>query len=168
MAQTVRIGLQCRRLGFSLWVGKIPLEEEMAAHSSILAWKIPWQRNLVGYSPWGFKETDMTEWLTHPLIRKKYRFSLFVVLMCCKVAWDTYSTIDVPRVYTHIYTCTHTYVLNRFFFYSFHCILFFNFIEVYLTYNIVCIIQIEILNPKMILADYSLFNFQKRHETQKC
>ena len=40
-----------------------PLEEEMATHSSILAWKIPGkyscpgksagQRSLVGYSPWG-------------------------------------------------------------------------------------------------------------------
>ena len=30
-----------RRCGFDLWVGKIPLEEEMATHSSILAWKIP-------------------------------------------------------------------------------------------------------------------------------
>ena len=24
------------------WVGKIPLEESMAAHSSVLAWRIPW------------------------------------------------------------------------------------------------------------------------------
>ena len=24
------------------WVGKIPLEKEMATHSSILAWRIPW------------------------------------------------------------------------------------------------------------------------------
>ena len=29
--------LQCRRPGFSPWVRKIPLEEEMATHSSILA-----------------------------------------------------------------------------------------------------------------------------------
>ena len=33
---------QCRRCRFGPWVGKIPLEEEMATHSSILAWKIPW------------------------------------------------------------------------------------------------------------------------------
>ena len=26
-----------------------PLEKEVAAHSSILAWKIPWTRSLVGY-----------------------------------------------------------------------------------------------------------------------
>ena len=28
--------------GFDPWVGKIPLEKEMATHSSTLAWKIPW------------------------------------------------------------------------------------------------------------------------------
>ena len=32
-------------------------------HSSTLAWKIPGQRNLVGYSPWGRKKLDMTEQL---------------------------------------------------------------------------------------------------------
>ena len=37
------------------------LEEEMATHSSILAWKIHGQRTLVGYSPWGLKESNMTE-----------------------------------------------------------------------------------------------------------
>ena len=39
-----------------------PLEKEMAAYSSTLAWKIP-QRSLVGYSPWDHKELDTTEWL---------------------------------------------------------------------------------------------------------
>ena len=33
------------------WEG--PLDEEMAIHSSILAWKIPWTENPGGYSPWG-------------------------------------------------------------------------------------------------------------------
>ena len=33
----------------------------MAAHSSTRAWKIHGQRSLVGYSPWGCKESDMTE-----------------------------------------------------------------------------------------------------------
>ena len=41
------------------------LEKEMATHSSILAWRIPWilprRRSLAGYSPWGRKESDMTE-----------------------------------------------------------------------------------------------------------
>jgi len=30
------------RCGFDPWVGKIPLEEDMATHSSVLACRIPW------------------------------------------------------------------------------------------------------------------------------
>ena len=42
-----------------------PLEESMATHSSILAWRIPnGQRSLVGYSLWGRKESDLTEQLS--------------------------------------------------------------------------------------------------------
>ena len=40
-----------------------PLEKEMATCSS-LAWEIAWthgQRSLVGHSPWGHKESDVTE-----------------------------------------------------------------------------------------------------------
>ena len=48
-------GIRVRSLGW-----EVPLEEEMATHSSILAWKIP-QRSLAGYSPWGHKELNMTE-----------------------------------------------------------------------------------------------------------
>ena len=39
---------------------KDPLEKEMAAHSSILAWRILQTEEPVGlYSPWGHKESDM-------------------------------------------------------------------------------------------------------------
>ena len=41
-----------------------PLEEEMATHSSSLAWRIPWTEEPAGYSPWGPTESDMTEQLT--------------------------------------------------------------------------------------------------------
>ena len=44
---------------------KDPLEKEMANHSSILAWRIPGQRSLVDYSPWGHNESDMTEQLNN-------------------------------------------------------------------------------------------------------
>ena len=33
---------QCRRCGFNPGFGKIPLKKEMATHSNILAWGIPW------------------------------------------------------------------------------------------------------------------------------
>ena len=43
-----------------------PLEKGMAIHSSILAWRIPWTKEPDKlYSPWGRKESDTTEQLTH-------------------------------------------------------------------------------------------------------
>ena len=50
-----------------------PLDKGMATHSSVLAWRTPWQRILVGYSPWGCKELDTTERLT---------LSLFTYCLC--------------------------------------------------------------------------------------
>ena len=42
-----------------------PLQKEMATHSSILAWKIPWTEEPGGlYSPWGRKKSNTTEQLT--------------------------------------------------------------------------------------------------------
>ena len=41
-----------------------PPEKGMATHSSILAWRIPWQRSLVGYSSWGHKVPVVTEQLS--------------------------------------------------------------------------------------------------------
>jgi len=38
-----------------------PLEEDMATHSSILAWRIPWTEEPGGYSPHGHKWLDTTE-----------------------------------------------------------------------------------------------------------
>ena len=38
-----------------------PLEEEMATHSSILAWRIPWTVQPGGLSPWGCKDQATTE-----------------------------------------------------------------------------------------------------------
>ena len=42
-----------------------PWEEGLATCSSTLAWRIPEQRSLVGYSPWGRTELDMTEATQH-------------------------------------------------------------------------------------------------------
>ena len=42
-----------------------PMEEGPATHSSILASRIHGQRSLAGCSPWGHKELDTTEQLTH-------------------------------------------------------------------------------------------------------
>ena len=42
-----------------------PLEKEMATHSSILAWRIPWTEGPDGLWPVGLQELDTTEQHTH-------------------------------------------------------------------------------------------------------
>ena len=50
---------------WEIWVRSLgqedPLEKRMATHSSILAGELHGQRSLADYSPWGSKESDMTE-----------------------------------------------------------------------------------------------------------
>ena len=38
-----------------------PLEKEVAAHSVFLPGRCHGQRSLMGYSPWGHRESDMTQ-----------------------------------------------------------------------------------------------------------
>ena len=75
MAQTVKnlpakLETGVRSLGL-----KDPLEKGMATHSNILAWRTPWTEgivcncSLVGYSPWGSKESDVTELFSLSLSR---------------------------------------------------------------------------------------------------
>ena len=33
-----------------------PLEEKIATHSNIIAWKVSWKRSLADYSPWVGKD----------------------------------------------------------------------------------------------------------------
>ena len=43
-----------------------PLEREMATHSGILAWEIPWTEEPGGLQSMGLqKELDITEWLNN-------------------------------------------------------------------------------------------------------
>ena len=61
---------QSRRLGFDLWVGKIPLKTGMVTHSSILAWRIPWTEESGGLQSMGSEsgEVQITESLTGVLV----------------------------------------------------------------------------------------------------
>ena len=47
--------------GFDPWVGKIPWRRKWQLTPVFLPRKPHGQRNLVGYRPWGCKESDMTE-----------------------------------------------------------------------------------------------------------
>ena len=60
-----RIRLQCRRPGFDPCVGKIPWRRKWQPTPVFLPGESHRQRSLAGYSPWGCKESEMTEWLHH-------------------------------------------------------------------------------------------------------
>ena len=61
VAQVVRICLQCRRPRFDPWVGKIPWRKECLPTPVFLPGESHGRRSLAGYSPWGCRESDMTE-----------------------------------------------------------------------------------------------------------
>ena len=55
--------LQCGEPGFDPWVGNIPRRRKWQPTPVFLPRKFHRQRSLAGYSPWGRKESDMTEQL---------------------------------------------------------------------------------------------------------
>ena len=55
--------------------GEESLEKEMATPTPVfLPGECHGQRRLVGYHPWGCKESDMTEWLAHTHTHKQEMF----------------------------------------------------------------------------------------------
>jgi len=48
-------------LGLILWLGRSPGKEKWLPTSVFLPGKFHRQRSLMGYSPWGHKESDMTD-----------------------------------------------------------------------------------------------------------
>ena len=52
-------------LSFDLWVRKIPWKRKWKPTPVFLPGKSHGQRSLVGYSPWGRRESDTTEQLNH-------------------------------------------------------------------------------------------------------
>ena len=72
---------QCRRherSRFHPWVGKIPRRRAWQLTLVFLPGKSHGQRSLVGYCPWGHKESDMTEATEHSGNMIKYRFLLHI------------------------------------------------------------------------------------------
>ena len=59
-----------------------PLEKGITTHSNILTWRILWTEEPGGYSPWGRKESDTTERLTHTqsLLYFFCSFSAYLIL----------------------------------------------------------------------------------------
>ena len=60
-----KICLQWRKPRLNPWAGKIPWRREWQAIPVFLPGESHGQKRLVSYNPWGRKESDTTEWLTH-------------------------------------------------------------------------------------------------------
>ena len=65
------ICLQSGRLGFSPWVWKISWTRKWQPTPVFSPGKSHGRRSLVGYSPWGHKELDTTEWLHFTSLNEK-------------------------------------------------------------------------------------------------
>ena len=59
------ICLQCGRPWFDPWVGKIPWRRKWQSTPVLLPGKSDGQRSLVGYSPWGRKESQLKQLSTY-------------------------------------------------------------------------------------------------------
>ena len=70
------ICLQCGRPGFNPWVGKISWKRKWQPTPVFLPRKPNGWRSLVGYSPWGRKESNMTEWL-------HFHFHIYIYATYC-------------------------------------------------------------------------------------
>ena len=55
------------------WEG--PLEKEMATHSSILTWRIPWTEEPGGLQTMGLQKSDTTSWLNNNNTSFIYQFN---------------------------------------------------------------------------------------------
>ena len=66
-----------RRHRFDPWIGKIPWRRKCQPTPIFLPGEFHGQRSLAGYSPWGYKESDMTEWLPLSLFFKPLSLWLF-------------------------------------------------------------------------------------------
>ena len=61
VTQTVKRLPAMRETRLDSWVGKIPWRRKWQSTPALLPGKSHGQRSLIGYSPWGHKESDRTE-----------------------------------------------------------------------------------------------------------
>ena len=75
------IYLKCRQPGLDPWVGKNPWGGKWQPTPVLLPGKFHGRKSLVGYSPWGCKESDMTEWLHFLCFLLRWRLELKSIIL---------------------------------------------------------------------------------------
>ena len=76
-----------------------PLEKEMATHSSILAWRIPWTEELGGLQSTGRKELDTTERLHFPVHKSISLFRLSYVYFSYSMYVCIHTLTNIVKLY---------------------------------------------------------------------
>ena len=91
VAQTVK---KSGNAGDSVWSlgGADPLENWMATHPNILAWRIPGTEKPGG--PWGREVSDMTGWLTLTFTSCRTVFKKYTVSISIKTVFILYTIIQ--------------------------------------------------------------------------
>ena len=98
MYRRYSVCLQCGRLGFDPWVANFPWRRKWQPTPVLLPGKSHGRRSLVGYSPWGRKDSDTTERLYFISYMYIYMIlsmllSLAVLgLLCCTRAFSSCGT----------------------------------------------------------------------------
>ena len=82
----------CNAGGFNPWVGKIPWRRKLQPTPVILPGKFHGLRSLVGYSPWGHKESETTEQL--------HSHSQYTYLLLQSV-WISYAVLSSQNFQRH-------------------------------------------------------------------
>ena len=102
---------QCGRPKFDPWIGKVPWRRKWQHTPALLPGEFHGQKSLVSYSPWGRKESETTEWLTHIYGRFRVHGSkamaglllqneFFSQKWCC-VRWSYSEALQSGNVYQH-------------------------------------------------------------------
>ena len=99
-AQTVNNLPAMRETGFDPWVGKIPWRRDRLATPAFLPGESHGQKSLAGYSPWGCKDSDMTERLTHT----HFMNHIYVRMLPYKLYVDCY--FESLKVYCQVSNVT--------------------------------------------------------------
>ena len=98
-----------------------PLEKEMAIHSSILAWEIPWTEELGGLQSIGWQR------IGHDLVTKQQQYLLWrtVFSICCpskKLGYLSFFTIELLQFFIYCrYHLLTIYIICKFVSHSVDC-----------------------------------------------